>query len=95
MAIKKIKIGSNTYDIHDARDVVVGNGVENIVTLTAAQYDALATKDPATAYIVTDRDVMADGSTYLKYQLCADEAAYNAITTKDGGTLYLIPVASS
>lgn len=73
---------------------VSGNGVENIVTLTASQYDALQTKSPNTAYIVTDRDIMPDGGTYLKYQLCTDEAAYNAITTKDGGTLYLIPVAS-
>lgn len=57
MAIKKIKIGGTSIDINDARDVVIGDGVENIVSLTAVQYDALATKDPATAYIVTDRTV--------------------------------------
>lgn len=57
MAIRKIKIGTSTYDIHDAREVVIGNGVENIVTLTSAQYDALATKDEHTAYIVTDRGI--------------------------------------
>lgn len=57
MAIRKVKIDSTTYDIHDARDVVIGNGVENIVSLTSAQYDALVTKGPATAYIVTDRTV--------------------------------------
>lgn len=62
MAIKKIKIGSTTYDINDARDVVIGDGVENIVSLTAAQYDALATKGPATAYIVTDRVVPVSSS---------------------------------
>lgn len=32
-----------------------------------------------------------DHTQYLKYQLCADEAAYNAIANKDSGTLYLIP----
>lgn len=62
MAIKKIKIGGTTYDINDAREVVIGNGVENIVTLTSAQYDALATKDPATAYIVTDMVVPVSSS---------------------------------
>lgn len=57
MAIKRIKINGTSVDINDARDVVIGDGVENIVTLTAAQYDALATKDEHTAYIVTDRGV--------------------------------------
>ena len=28
---------------------------------------------------------------YLKYVLCADQAAYDAITTKESDTLYLIP----
>jgi len=55
MAIKKIKIGSGTaLDINDARNVVVGNGVNNVVTLTKAQYQALTTKDANTVYIVTD-----------------------------------------
>lgn len=62
MAIKKIKIDGTSVDIHDAREVVIGNGVENIVTLTSAQYDALATKDPATAYIVTDKVVPVSSS---------------------------------
>lgn len=31
------------------------------------------------------------GGNYLKYVLCADEAAYEAIQNKDSGTLYLIP----
>ena len=59
MAIKKIKIGSTTYDINDVRNVVIGNGVDDVVVLTGAQYDALATKDPNTIYLVTDRNVPA------------------------------------
>lgn len=55
MAIKKIKLPNNTtVDINDARDVVIGDGVENIVTLTNAEYQALATKDPETFYVITD-----------------------------------------
>ena len=34
------------------------------------------------------------GGNYVKYVLCADEAAYTSITTKDSGTLYLIPKTS-
>lgn len=59
MAIKKIKIGSTTYDINDVRNVVIGSGVDDVVVLTGAQYDALATKDPNTLYLVTDRNVPA------------------------------------
>ena len=54
MAIKKIKIGGTSIDIHDARDVVVGDGIENIVALTGSEYDAI-TPDSNTVYIVTDR----------------------------------------
>lgn len=55
MALKKIKLPNNTtVDINDARNVVIGDGADNIVTLTNAEYQALATKDPNTVYIVTD-----------------------------------------
>ena len=61
MAIKKIKIGSSTaIDIHDARNVVVGDGLNNAVSLTTEQYDALVTKDANTLYVITD----ASPSTY-------------------------------
>lgn len=54
-AVKKIKLPDNTtVDINDARSVVIGDGAENIVTLTNAEYQALTTKDPNTIYIVTD-----------------------------------------
>ena len=57
MAIKKVKLPNNTtVDINDARNVVIGDGADNIVTLTNAEYQALATKDPNTVYIVTDVD---------------------------------------
>ena len=61
MAIKKIKIGGTSVDIHDAREVVIGDGVENIIALTAVEYDALQTKSSTTAYIVTDRTVPVSG----------------------------------
>ena len=55
MAVKKIKLPNNTtVDINDARAVVIGDGVENVVTLTSAQYQALAVKDAETVYILTD-----------------------------------------
>lgn len=57
MAIKKVKLPNNTtLDINDARNVVIGDGADNIVTLTNAEYQALATKDPNTVYIITDVD---------------------------------------
>ena len=59
-SVNKIKLPNNTtVDINDARDVIIGDGVENVVILTSAQYDALATKDPNTLYLVTDRNVPA------------------------------------
>lgn len=55
MAVNKIKLPNNTtVDINDARDVVIGDGVENVVKLTSAQYQALAVKDAETVYILTD-----------------------------------------
>ena len=61
MAIKKIKLPNNTtVDINDARDVVIGDGVENVVALTSAEYEALSTKDPNTAYIITDDTEIAE-----------------------------------
>lgn len=53
--VNKIKLPNNTtVDINDARDVVIGDGVENVVKLTSAQYQALAVKDAGTVYILTD-----------------------------------------
>lgn len=53
--VNKIKLPNNTtLDINDARDVIIGEGVENVVTLTSAQYQALAVKDANTVYILTD-----------------------------------------
>ena len=53
--VNKIKLPNNTtVDINDARDVVVGNGVNNVVTLTNSQYQALSTKDANTIYVITD-----------------------------------------
>lgn len=56
MAIKKIKIAGTSYDINDSRSVVIGDNAYNLVALTTAQYNALATKDPQTLYVITDGD---------------------------------------
>lgn len=61
MAVKHISINGVVQDINDARSVVLGQNVSNIVALTAAQYDALQTKDSTTAYIVTDRTASISG----------------------------------
>lgn len=61
MAVKKIKLPNNTtVDINDARDVVIGDGVENVVALTTAEYEELSTKDPNTAYVITDDTEVAE-----------------------------------
>ena len=61
MAVKKIKLPNNTtVDINDARDVVIGDGVENVVALTTVEYEALSTKDPNTTYILTDDTSVAE-----------------------------------
>ena len=55
MPIKKVKFPNNTYqDIHDARNVIIGDGINEAVSLTTAEYEALQTKDPNTLYVITD-----------------------------------------
>lgn len=61
MAIKHIKIGSTTHDVNDSRNVVIGNGVNNIVKCTLAEYNAITTKDSATAYYITDAPSSSGG----------------------------------
>ena len=61
MAVKHIKINGTSYDINDSRSVVIGDNAYNLVALTTAQYNALATKDPETLYVITDGDP-GDGS---------------------------------
>lgn len=41
---------------------ILGDGVENVVALTTAQYEALATKDPTTTYIITDDNFVAENT---------------------------------
>lgn len=84
--VNKIKLPNNTtVDINDARDVIIGDGVENVVILTSAQYDALATKDPNTLYLVTDRNVPASsgggGGTTVSW---GTESGYTVPLTVDG-----------
>ena len=53
--VSKIKLPDNTIvNIKDARNVVIGDGLNNIVTLTRAQYNALSTKDANTVYVLSD-----------------------------------------
>jgi len=59
--VNKIKLPNNTtVDINDARDVVIGDGVENVVALTADDYDDLGTKDSSTVYVITDDTSVAE-----------------------------------
>lgn len=84
MAISKIKLPNNTVqDINDARNVVVGAGADNIVTLTLAEYEALSTKDPSTIYVITDSPLPVN-------IVALTQAQYEALTTKDSDTLYII-----
>lgn len=86
--VNKIKLPNNTtVDINDARDVIIGDGVENVVTLTSAEYEALTTKDPDTIYIVTD----VSGAVQF---VALTMAQYEALSTKDPSTLYIITDAS-
>lgn len=55
---EKLPISDTQYITPDqiAALGIIGDGVEEIVTLTNAEYQALTTKDPNTIYIVTDVD---------------------------------------
>ena len=60
----KLKIGNGEDNYNDldyiAGDKVTGDGVTDIVALTQAQYNALATKDPNTLYTITDASTIDD-----------------------------------
>lgn len=81
MAIKKIKIAGTSYDINDSRSVVIGNNAYNLVALTTAQYNTLATKDPQTLYVITDGDP-GDGSSVS----WGTESGYTVPLTINGTT---------
>lgn len=88
MAVNKIKLPNNTtVDINDARDVIIGDGVENVVTLTSAEYEALSAKDPDTIYVLTN----VSGSVQF---VALTQAQYDVLATKDPNTLYIITDAS-
>ena len=87
MAVKKIKLPNNTtVDINDARDVVIGDGVENVVALTSAEYEALSTKDANTIYTITDAPAIQI--------VPLTTAQYEALSSKDPNTLYVITDSS-
>jgi hypothetical protein len=62
---------------------VTGGGGTNVVTLTQAQYDALATKDPGTIYVISD----APSAYYAKTDVdnAPTSGSTNLLTS---GTLY-------
>lgn len=62
---------------------ILGDGVENVVTLTSAEYEALTTKDPDTIYVVTD----VSGAVQF---VALTMAQYEALATKDPNTLYIV-----
>lgn len=93
--VSKIKLPDNTIvNIKDARNVVIGDGLNNVVKLTKAQYDALATKDPNTVYIITDVDGSGSGggggsgsgSTVSVTQVVSSGTKIATITVDGSGT---------
>ena len=55
MALKHLTLpNGTTLDINDARSVVIGDDIYNVVALTSEEYQALPVKDENTLYIVTD-----------------------------------------
>lgn len=51
--IDKVQVSGGTYDIQDSAATTALGGLK-LVKLTQSQYDALATKDNSTLYIVID-----------------------------------------
>lgn len=91
--INKIRLSGTTYNVQDPN-------ATRVVSLTQAQYDALATKDPNVLYNITDAQAADLSNYYTKTQVDTmlgnlklvklTSAEYEALTTKDSSTLYVI-----
>lgn len=68
-------LGSGNIDIQ-------GGGGANVVELTQAQYDALATKDPDTFYIITDATPIDTSTFYTKAQTSSSTQIATALSEK-------------
>jgi hypothetical protein len=68
------------------------NGTDYNINLPSAAGTLALTSDIPT--VPTNVSAFTNDANYVKYVLCADQAAYNAIANKDSGTLYLIPKTS-
>ena len=79
-------LGSGNITIEGGGSQVQANWNES--DSTSAAY---IQNKPTIPTVPTNVSSFTNDANYLKFQLCADEAAYNAIPTKDSGTLYLIP----
>lgn len=82
--IKQIRLNGTTYDIKD-------KDATKTVTLTQAEYDALATKDSNTFYVISDATDQLGGLSLVKLT----QSEYDALETKDSNTLYIITTATS
>ncbi len=80
---------ATTAQSTSASEALSGSVTLHKVAKTGTYSDLIGT--PTIPTVPTNVSSFTNDANYVKYVLCADEAAYNAITTKDSGTLYLIP----
>ena len=84
---------ATTAQTTSASEALSGSITLHKVAKTGTYSDLIGT--PTIPTVPTNVSSFTNDANYVKYVLCADEAAYTAITTKDSGTLYLIPESSS
>lgn len=73
-------------------------GLSGIKKLTRVQYDALATKDASTKYIVTDSGSVCEylGEIPVSFPIVeCTQSQYDNMQLHDSGTLYAIPEVGS
>ena len=81
---------ASTAQTTSASEALSGNITLHKVAKTGTYSDLIGT--PTIPTVPTNVSSFTNDANYVKYVLCANEAAYNAISNKDSGTLYLIPV---
>jgi len=72
----------NNESLLGSGNITIQGGGANVVELTQAQYDALATKDPDTFYIITDATEIDANNFYLKTQTSSSTQIAAALQAK-------------
>lgn len=80
---------ATTAQTTSASEALSGSVTLHKIAKTGTYSDLIGT--PTIPTVPTNVSSFTNDANYVKYVLCADEAAYNAISSKDSGTLYLIP----